>query len=205
MMVKLGKWLRNWERNKASKAIIEWRRRRRNASTLTTSCPQLSTLTTASPVYACRRKTWRWSFLCLSLLSALSGVATHLPLAIATSVSPSLSLTISSFWSAVTFSLLDALTRGWHPIRRVLVSCSAGNSGPDLLTAVNVAPWILTDGVPTATVKVEPSLRRRRSLPAVIRANGPSINASIIWSDSQRRSPLSVSPPPRRCRCRTCL
>ena len=49
------------------------------------------------------------------------------------------------------------------------------------------------------------SLRRRRSLPAVVRANGRSINASIIWSDPQRRSPLPVPPPPRRCRCRTCL
>nr|GMC89369.1 subtilisin-like protease SBT1.4 [Ipomoea batatas] len=31
----------------------------------------------------------------------------------------------------------------------VVVSCSAGNSGPDPLTAVNVAPWILTVGAST--------------------------------------------------------
>lgn len=31
----------------------------------------------------------------------------------------------------------------------VLVSCSAGNSGPDPLTAVNIAPWILTVGAST--------------------------------------------------------
>ena len=45
-------------RNKASKAVLECRRWR-NASTLTTSCPQLSTLIAVSPVDACRRKTWR--------------------------------------------------------------------------------------------------------------------------------------------------
>ncbi|RVW69210.1 hypothetical protein CK203_060832 [Vitis vinifera] len=49
--------------------------------------------------------------------------------------------------------MLDTSTRGWHPVRRVLVSCSAGNSGPDLLTVVSVAPWILTDGVPTIDKK----------------------------------------------------
>lgn len=31
----------------------------------------------------------------------------------------------------------------------VLVSCSAGNSGPDPFTAVNIAPWILTVGAST--------------------------------------------------------
>ena len=49
------------------------------------------------------------------------------------------------------------------------------------------------------------SLRRRGSPRTVIRADGRSINASIIWSNPQRRSFLPVPSPPRRCRCRTCL
>lgn len=34
-----------------------------------------------------------------------------------------------------------------HAVRRnVVVACSAGNSGPDLTTVTNVAPWIITVG-----------------------------------------------------------
>ena len=87
-----------------------------------TLCPHLPTLTFASLVDACRQKTCRWTILCLSSLSTLSGATTHSLPVVTPCVSPSLSLTISfdCFRSTPTHFMLDTSTRGWHPIRRVL-------------------------------------------------------------------------------------
>ncbi|XP_006358841.1 subtilisin-like protease SBT1.7 isoform X1 [Solanum tuberosum] len=39
--------------------------------------------------------------------------------------------------------------------RGILVSCSAGNSGPSIITAANTAPWILTVGASTIDRKIK--------------------------------------------------
>ncbi|PKA63134.1 Cucumisin [Apostasia shenzhenica] len=55
-----------------------------------------------------------------------------------------ISLSVGSIFSRPYFS--DAIAIGaFHAVRNgVLVSCSAGNSGPERLTVANFAPWILT-------------------------------------------------------------
>ncbi|XP_015085422.1 subtilisin-like protease SBT1.7 [Solanum pennellii] len=43
--------------------------------------------------------------------------------------------------------------------RGILVSCSAGNSGPSLITAGNTAPWILTVGASTLDRKIKATVK----------------------------------------------
>lgn len=61
-----------------------------------------------------------------------------------------ISLSVGATGKAPAYSDDSIAIGSLHAVQSgVLVSCSAGNSGPDPFTAVNIAPWILTVGAST--------------------------------------------------------